>query len=305
MLQKYWLNLGKVVSEGEELAPIWVYVDPDEAERRYLIDELKIDEHTLVSSLDPDELARLEFEEDHVAVIYKRPSSYQEEGRFMFRVASSGLFLFKDRLILVQAKEAPQFDGKVFTRVTSIRILLLRLLSRSVSHYLEHLKVINLATDELEAKVNASLENRYLIYMFILQKSLVYYLSSISSNSGLIERLRNNATRLELAADGLELLEDLNIDNAQCYKQAEIYSSILAGLMDARASVVSNNLNVLMKTLNMLTITLMVPTFVVSAFSMNVPVPMSAYSWAFWAIMGLAGFAALAWLVFWKRWRWF
>lgn len=103
----------------------------------------------------------------------------------------------------------------------------------------------------------------------------------------------------------MELLEDLNIDNAQCYKQAEIYSSILAGLMDARASVVSNNLNVLMKTLNMLTITLMVPTFVVSAFSMNVPVPMSAYRWAFWAIMGLAGFAALAWLVFWKRWRWF
>jgi magnesium transporter len=222
----------------------------------------------------------------------------------MFRVASTGLFLFKERLILVQAKEPPSLDGKLFTRVSSLRSLVLRLISRSVSHYLEHLKVINLATDELEAKVNASLENRYLIYMFVLQKSLVYYLSSISSNGGLIERLRNNSVKLELGPEGLEMLEDLSIENTQCYKQAEIYSSILASLMDARASIVSNNLNVLMKTLNMLTITLMVPTLVVSAFSMNVSIPLSGHGWSFWFILALAALASIGWLVFWKRWRW-
>ncbi|HEY5958734.1 MAG TPA: magnesium transporter CorA family protein [Polyangiaceae bacterium] len=303
MLKHYWLQQGKVVDHGEGPPPVWVYVDPDEAERRQLIED-GLDEHTLVSALDPDELARLEWEPDHVALIYKRPSSYQEEGRFMFRVASTGLFLFKDRLVLVQAKEPPSFEGKLFARITSLRSLVLRLISRAVSHYLEHLKVINLATDELEAKVNASLENRYLIYMFVLQKSLVYYLSSISSNGGLIERLRNNAVKLELGADGLELLEDLSIENTQCYKQAEIYSSILASLMDARASIVSNNLNVLMKTLNMLTITIMVPTFVVSAFSMNVPVPLSANHWAFWFIMALATLSSIGWLIIWKRWRW-
>jgi magnesium transporter len=304
MLKKYWLNQGKVVDTGEGPAPVWVYVDPDEAEKRQLVDQFGLDEHTLVSALDPDELARLEWEQDHAVLIYKRPSSYQEEGRFMFRVASTGLFLFKDRLVLVQAKEAPSFDGKLFSRVTSLRNLVLRLISRAVSHYLEHLRVINLATDELEAKVNASLENKYLIYMFILQKSLVYYLSSISSNGGLIERLRNNAARLELGPDGPEWLDDLNIENTQCYKQAEIYSSILASLMDARASIVSNNLNVLMKTLNMLTIAIMVPTFVVSAFSMNVPVPLSGHSWAFWAILFMAALSTAGWLVFWKRWRW-
>jgi len=304
MLKKYWLNQGKIVDSGDESAPILVYVDPDEAERRQLVEDFGLDEHTLVSALDPDELARLELEPDHVALIYKRPSSYQEEGRFMFRVASTGLFLFKERLILVQAKEAPTFDGRLFTRITSLRSLVLRLISRAVSHYLEHLKVINLATDELEAKVNASLENRYLIYMFVLQKSLVYYLSSISSNGGLIERLRNAAVKLELGVEGLELLEDLSIENTQCYKQAEIYSSILASLMDARASIVSNNLNVLMKTLNMLTITIMVPTFVVSAFSMNVPVPLSVHAWSFWLIMALAALSSVAWLVIWKRWRW-
>jgi magnesium transporter len=304
MLKKYWLNKGKVVDTGEGPAPVWVYVDPDEAEKRQLVDEFGLDEHTLVSALDPDELARLEWEQDHAVLIYKRPSSYQEEGRFMFRVASTGLFLFKDRLVLVQAKEVPSFDGKLFSRVTSLRNLVLRLISRAVSHYLEHLRVINMATDELEAKVNASLENRYLIYMFILQKSLVYYLSSISSNGSLIERLRNNATRLEFGPDGPEWLDDLSIENTQCYKQAEIYSSILASLMDARASIVSNNLNVLMKTLNMLTIAIMVPTFVVSAFSMNVPLPLSGYSWAFWVILVMAAFSTVGWLVFWKRWRW-
>src|SRR5512133_1383150 len=304
MLKKYWLKQGKLVDEGEADAPVWVYVDPTDAERRQLVDEFGLDEHTLVSALDPDELARLEFEPDHVALIYKRPSSYQEEGRFMFRVASTGLFLFKERLVLVQAKEPPSFDGKMFSRITSLRSLVLRLISRAVSHYWEHLKVINVAPDELEAKVNASLENRYLIYMFVLQKSLVYYQSSISSNSGLIEKLRNNAVRLEFGADGPELLEDLSIENAQCYKQAEIYSSILAGLMDARASIVSNNLNVLMKNLNMVTIAIMVPTFVVSAFSMNVPVPMSQYPWSFWLILGMAAISAAGWIVLWKRVRW-
>ncbi len=304
MLKKYWLNQGRIVDSGEEAAPILVYVDPDEMERRQLVEEFGLDEHTLVSALDPDELARLEWEPDHVALIYKRPSSYQEEGRFMFRVASTGLFLFKERLILVQAKEPPSLEGKLFTRIPSLRGLVLRLISRSVGHFLEHLKVINLATDELEAKVNASLENRYLIYMFVLQKSLVYYLSAMSSNGGLIERLRNNTVKLELGTDGPELLEDLSIENAQCYKQAEIYSSILASLMDARASIVSNNLNVLMKTLNMLTITIMVPTFVVSAFSMNVPVPLSHHHLSFWFIMALAAASSVAWLVIWKRWRW-
>ncbi len=304
MLTTFWIQQNRLVDSGEGPPQVLVYVDPDEVERRYLVDECGLDEHTLSSALDPDELARLEFEPEHIALIYKRPSSYQEGGRFMFRVASTGLFVFKNRLIIVQAKEQPAFDGKLFTRVNSPQALVLRLISRAVAHYLEHLKVINAAVDELEDKINLSLENRYLIYMFVLQKSLVYYLSSISSNGGLIERLRNNAQKLELGPEGQEWLDDLGIENTQCYKQAEIYSSILAGLMDARASVVSNNLNVLMKTLNMVTITIMVPTFVVSAFSMNVHIPLADRSWAFWFVLVLAGFSSLAWLVIWKRWRW-
>jgi magnesium transporter len=304
MLTKYRIQDGKVVPNGDGPAAIWVYTDPDDAERRFLVDELKLDEHTLSSALDPDELARLEFEPDHAALIYKRPTSYQEEGRFMFRVASTGLFVFQDRLVVVQAKESPAFEGKQFARVGSLQSLVIGLISRAIGHYLEHLKVINAAVDELEDKVNSSLENRYLLYMFVLQKSLVYYLSSISSNGGLIDRLRNSATKFGLAPESLERLEDLGIENTQCYKQAEIYSSILASLMDARASIVSNNLNVLMKTLNIVTISIMVPTLVVSAFSMNVPIPMAHHNLAFWMVLSLALLATGGWVVIWKRWRW-
>ena len=91
------------------------------------------------------------------------------------------------------------------------------------------------------------------------------------------------------------------IENSQCEKQAEIYSNIFASLMDARASIVNNNLSVLMKTLNIITITIMVPTFVVSVFSMNVGIPLADMPWAFWVILGMAAAAAgvvgLAWLV--------
>jgi magnesium transporter len=303
MLTRYWIQEGKLVQQGEEPAPVLVYMDPDEVERRHLVDEYKLDEHTLASALDPDELARLEFEPDHAALIYKRPTSFQQDGRFLFRVASTGLFLFSGRLIVVQAKEPPSFDGRLFLRIGSIQGLALRMISRAVSHYLEHLKVINVATDELEDKVNSSLENRYLIYMFVLQKSLVYYLSSISSNSGLIERLRNSATKLALGAESQEMLDDLGIENNQCYKQAEIYSSILASLMDARASIVSNNINVLMKTLNFVTIAIMVPTFVVSAFSMNVRIPLAEYPVAVWVGGGGGGAGAGAGVGKRRRWR--
>ena len=148
------------------------------------------------------------------------------------------------------------------------------------------------------------MENRFLINLFTLQKSLVYYQNAINSNGVLIEKLRHNAARIGFTQDEAELLEDIVIENNQCFRQAEIYSNILASLMDARASIVSNNLNVLMKTLNIITISIMVPTLVVSVFSMNVKIPFAQLPWAFWIIMGLAGVAMSAFLAFWKLRKW-
>jgi magnesium transporter len=282
-----------------------VYVAPDESERRFLIDSFRLDEHTLLSSLDPDELARLEFEPDHVALIFKRPRNYSGREGVLFKVASCGVFLFHDRIIIVQAEDVPLFEGKQFQKVATLPEVLLKLIYRSIFHFLEHLKIINSISAELEQKINQAMENRYLINLFTLEKSLVYYVSSINSNGTVIDRLKLNTGKLGFSPEETEYLDDIIIENSQCNKQAEIYSNILASLMDARVSVVSNNLNVLIKTLNIITIAIMVPTLVVSIFSMNVRLPLNGtHPIAFWVIMGIAGAALAIFMYFWWRKKW-
>jgi magnesium transporter len=159
-------------------------------------------------------------------------------------------------------------------------------------------------SDSLEKKINASLKNKYLIDLFTLEKSLVYYFSAINGNAMVIEKLKYAAEKISFSVESIEFLDDVIIENNQCLKQAEIYSNILASLMDARVSIVSNNLNVLMKTLTIITLTVMVPTFVVSMFSMNVKIPLAEYSFAFWIIVGLAALPVAGILSFWRLRRW-
>lgn len=304
MLTRYEIDAGRIVASSRDDAPILVVIEPDDAERRKLVDDFRIDEHTLASSLDPDELSRLEFEPDHVAIIFKRPQNYSGKHQLLFKVDSTGLFLFEKRLIIVLNKDVPLFEGKQFVRITDLHDVPLRLIFRSIYHFLEHLKIITSISDELEKKINAAMENRYLINLFTLEKSLVFYLNSINTNGVLIEKLKNNAAKIGFHPDEIESLDDMAIENNQCYRQAEIHSNILASLMDARASIVGNNLNVLMKTLNLITIGIMVPTLVVSAFSMNVTIPLQRHPLAFEIIIGFAVVSVVGVWVAWKRMRW-
>jgi magnesium transporter len=300
----YNIVLNRIVPSDQERGSILVFTNPDENEKKCLIEKLKIDEHTLASALDPDELSRLEFEPDHTAIIFKRPRNYSGKDKLLFKVGSCGVFLFKDRLVLVQTEDLPLFDGKQFANVQTLNEAVLKLLYRSIFHFLEHLKVITMITDDLERKINKAMENKYLLNLFTLEKSLVYYLNSINSNGGLIEKLKNNTAKLGFTTEEVELLDDLIIENNQCYRQSEIHSNILASLMDARASIVGNNLNVLMKTLNLITISIMVPTLVVSIFSMNVPIPGQEHQHSFWLIMVLAIASVGLMMLVWKRKKW-
>ena len=304
MLRCYHILNEKIQTCAPEQAHILIYISPDEQEKKYLTSELKLDEHTLNSTLDPDELSRLEFEPEHVAMIYKRPRNYIVEDRFLFRVTSMGIFFFTDKIILVSSEDLPMFDDKKFAKVSSLKDVMLKMLYRSIYHFLEHLKIIDMITNELEEKINLSMQNKYLISLFSLEKSLVYYLNAITSNSILLQRLKNNAIKIGFGQEEEELLDDIMIENSQCYRQAEIFSNILSGMMDARASIVNNNLNVLMKTLNIITIGIMVPTFVVSAFSMNVSIPMQKAPYAFWFVLGIALVSVLLFYLFWRLKKW-
>lgn len=301
MIRKFDIINNKIVETDNASASILYYINPDEEEKRVLIDNYKIDEHTLNSALDPNELARLEFEPDHIAIILKRPKKYEARDQLLFKVPTIGIFLFRNTMIIVSAEDITLFDGKLFLSVSNLNELLLKIIYRSIHHFVDHLKVINMITDELEQKINRSMENRYLISMFSLEKSLVYYLDAIHSNSVLIEKIKHNATKFELSQELFDLLDDITIENNQCYEQAQNYSEILASLMDARASIVSNNLNILIKVLNIITILLMVPTMVVSIFSMNVPLPIQGHPHAFWIILGMSGFCVLVVIFIWWR----
>ncbi|MCX7984873.1 MAG: magnesium transporter CorA family protein [Bacteroidetes bacterium] len=304
MIQFYTLTQNKIFQSTPENATILVYCNPTDDERKQLIEKYSIDEHTLNSALDPDELARLELEAEYTAIIFKRPRNYSGIDQLLFKVNSCGLFLFKDKLIIVIGEDVPLFDGKLFASVRNINELILKIIYRSIYHFLEHLRIFTLITDELESKINTAMENKYLLNLFTLEKSLVYYLNSINSNGILIEKIKYNAQKIGFSEEEIELLDDLIIENTQCYRQAEIHSNILASLMDARASIVGNNLNVLMKTLNIIMLGIMIPTFVVSVFSMNVPIPYQDKEYSFWLILLLAIGSFLGVLAIWKKQRW-
>ncbi len=304
MLRSYKIQNGTIVETPDEVSEISVFINPTIEEKDIMIGSYNIDSHTLQSALDPDEVSRLEFEPDHAVFIVKRPQNYSGADDFLFKVSSYGIFLYQNRLIIVLMENINLFDGKIFNKVNSLLDIVLRLIYSTITHYFNHLKVINMISDSLEQKINTSMKNKYLINLFTLEKSLVYYLNAINANTYVIDRIKLNNVKMGFTTENAEFLDDIIIENNQCYKLAEIYSNILAGLMDARVSIVSNNLNILMKTLNIITIAIMVPTFVVSAFSMNVHIPLENNPYAFIIIMSLAVISVLSFLIFWRLKKW-
>lgn len=304
MKRTYKIIDNKVVESNDYDSNILMYYSPDTEEKKYLTETLKIDEHTLSSALDPDELSRVEFEPEHVAFIMKRPRNYSGKDVLFFKVASMGIFIFSDKLIIVLSEDIPLFEGKNFSKLQSLKDLTLKIIYRSILHFLEHLKIFNMITEELETKINKSMENKYLINLFTIEKSLVYYLNAINSNILVFEKLKNYSAKIGFNVEENEFLDDIIIENTQCYRLADIYSNVLSNLMDARASIVSNNINLLMKTLNIITIGIMVPTLVVSVFSMNVGIPLQDHPFAFWIILLFALLSVVILIFFWKKLKW-
>ncbi|MGL6194294.1 MAG: magnesium transporter CorA family protein [Thermoguttaceae bacterium] len=261
---------GKLVATNDPDAEILIYNDPDENEKSFLINDLRLDEHTLGSALDPDELSRIEFEPDHIAVIFKRPKNYSAEDNFLFRISSVGIYLFENRLVVVSMNETPLYStGKDMQNLKDLHELFLRIIARSISQFLGHIRAISTMVDELEKKIERSMSNEYLLNLFRLDKSMTYYLSAISANGVLLEKLRGYTARIGFTIENNELLEDVVVDNSQCYKQAEIYSSIMSSMTDARASVVNNNLNILMKRLTVISIVFLPLNVIAGMFGMS------------------------------------
>lgn len=258
-----------IVPSDKENDLIDIYIDPDEKEKQKILESMDFDQHTLSSALDPDEISRIEFEKDYSFIIWKRPDNYSFDSELNFKVSSIGIILAKDKVIVILKDEYEYHNRKEFSKVNSLNDYLLKILFYTIRHFVEHIKAINMMSKELQNKINSSLENKYLIQMFNLSESLVYYLNAISANDSVLVKLHSNAQKIGFTTEETETLEDLVIENNQCYKQAEIYSTILSGLMDARGSIVNNNMNVLLKKLTIINVIFLPLTLIASIGGMS------------------------------------
>jgi magnesium transporter len=194
-------------------------------------------------------------------------------------------------------------DSRRFSKIDSLNTFVVKLLNYSVYHFNEHLKIINRISEELEDKLQNTLDNKYLLYMFTLNKGLIYYVSALNSNEALLKKLQMGRG-MQFDENERELLDDVVIENRQSLQQAEIYANILASLMDARASVVNNNMNELMRTLNIVTIAITIPTFVASIFGMNVKFPFGlgeGNPFSFWIIVAIFVLSVAGVLLVWRK----
>ncbi|EKD27276.1 MAG: hypothetical protein ACD_79C00773G0003 [uncultured bacterium] len=251
MLKRYNIINGSItlVEDDSLSAKILVYINPTQEEKPYVIDTLHISEYDFSSAMDIDEVPRLMIEDEYLGIIWKQPSSMTSEEKSLFNVSSTGLFLVQDKLVFLLSNDYKIADARFQSKIKSHYDILFHYLYLTIHHYLSHLKVIKMIASEIQGEINKSMDNQHLIQMMILSEGLIYYLNAINGNHGVLIRLRNYCDKKEELKEKTELLDDIMIENGQCTKQAEVYSQVLSGLMDARGSIVNNNMNTLIKKL--------------------------------------------------------
>lgn len=254
MRQEFSVRGGSVIDAPPGEGDVRVYVAPTKEERAELIETSGIDAYTLDSALDPDEVPRVEVEDDCLFVVWKRPAPGMFRGAQIFRVSSMGILFQPGRLTFITADQAPDLKRVRTRSIDSLNELLLRELLTSVRHFNEHLRVIQEIAREIQAKLNTSIGNEHLLRMFALTEGLIHYLTAVEGNGGALARLKAAAERLRFSEEDLRILEDLVIENTQCARQASIYSDVLSSLMDARGAIINNNMNVLLRNLTLINV---------------------------------------------------
>ena len=256
MRTNYDIKEGRLVELGTEFGPIAIFVAPTVEDRILLLEGLGIDEHTLDSVLDPEEISRVEYDSliERTTIIWKRPDRRADTDAARFELSSVGVFLDPGRLALVIADGPQPIEAFHVTEASSLGELVLRIMQSTIEDYLARLRAIKRAAGQIQAQLNRTLDNRALVRMFDLTEDLIYYVDAIEANQVVLNRVAAAGERLGLTAYDLDLLEDMRIDNAQASRQGHIYTTVLAGLLDARGNIVNNNMNVLIKNLTVVNV---------------------------------------------------
>lgn len=286
----------------------WInLIAPTPEELAILNRAMEIEQTFLADALDDEEKPRIDTEDDQTLIIVDIPYVYEDDKIIKFETVPMGLLQVRDDyFITICSKPAAVLErfrnGQVKTLFTFKKTrFILQILFNVAKDFLKYLKHIEKKTEYIEDSLHKSMRNRELYRMMELGKSLVYFTTSLKSNDSMMEKL-SRGRYIKMYEEDQEILEDALIEFKQAVEMANIYSSILNGTMDVYSSIISNNLNVVMKFLAAMTIVLSIPTIVYSYFGQNFPLPFQTDPWMWlYVLIGSGLIMTIIILIFRKR----
>ena len=247
-----------------------------QAELAELQNEYNLDPELLMDVMDQDELSRIEQWDDYALAILRLPV-FTPNSEVAYSTAPVGAVIFPEKIITICWTDCEVLKDLSANRIKGLSLndfpaFLIRILSRSDTMFLRYLKEISRRVTSIQGELHEQIENAELIQLLNLEKSLTYFTTSLKANQLLLEKIRRTRI-LKLDSDDQEWLDDVEIDNRQAMEMADTYSAITTGVMDAFANVISNNMNVIMKKLTMISLVLMIISGITSYWGMNVRLP--------------------------------
>ncbi len=299
-----------ILSPQEHLdADCWVnLVNPSEEELQRISILMGIPLDHLTDPLDADERARLELEEGVLLLVLRVPVENVSDPRIPYLTQPIGVIITPTAVVTVC--RSPQdlvtgiLNGRTRIVDTADRMrFAIHLMQRTSLIYLRFLKDIIRRSDVIEHRLQQSMRNEELIELLGIEKSLVYFTTSLKANDIIMDKVLRMRT-IQLTEDQADLLEDAITENRQAIDMSKIHGDILSGTMDAFASIISNNMNMVMKFLTGFTIILMIPNIISGVYGMNIATPFQGSPHAFGIVSGVTiGGCLLAWLLLARK-RW-
>ena len=294
MIQYFKTVSGRLLQIEQVEKDCWINViAPTPAEIDFLSQKLLITPDLIIDPLDADENPRVEQHKNCMLIVCRVPLEIGFENDLPYITLPLGIILKRDIIVTVSSKQTEITQKFVEQRVRSLNVqyrdrMVLQLFLRASILYLKYLKNINNKADEIQITLHKSTRNRELVQLLNLEKSLVYFNTSLKSNELMMMRLQQLSFMTNLKLTERELIDDVVIETKQAIEMAKIYSNILGNMMGAHSSIISNNLNITIRFLTSVTIILSIPILIASLYGMNVHVPLEENPYAFWIIMFVA-----------------
>ncbi|MBN2829309.1 MAG: magnesium transporter CorA family protein [Candidatus Cloacimonetes bacterium] len=305
MIRYFGIEERSLLEQPKMEESFWTHVtDPTNHEIMFLEKELEVPLDFLTDPLDADENSRVEYEDGHLLIILRVPMRVEEDVP-PFITIPMGIIVTENRIITICRN-----DTEILKRfingthrpfdITQQRFVL-QIMQKNAVQYLNYLKDINRNMNDLEKNLHQTMRNQELTKLMSVEKCLVYFNTSLTSNEIMLEKFsRSRWLREDSEAD--DLLDDVIVENKQAIAMASIYAKIVSNMMGAFSSMISNNLNVVMKFLTSITIILMLPTLIASFYGMNLKLPLANSPHAFLLVTLISTiFSAVVVLIFIKR----